>query len=71
MSLLKFQNNSNLKNINNEIHSSIEIGCRLRYGRTSTELMKQCMFVLKNVNSQSNEELAEGLIGLLQFGVTV
>ena len=71
MAGLKQTNTARLKAINTLIHRNIQIGCRLRVGQASSELMTQCMNVLKNVNSESNETLASSLINLIQYGVNL
>ena len=71
MATLKQDNTSRLKEIQEIIHQSIQIACRLRTGQAATELMSQCMSVLKNTNSESNEELADSLINLIKFGVNL
>jgi len=71
MATLKQDNTGKLKEIQELIHQSIQIGCRLRVGQASAELMSQCMNVLKNTNSESNEQLASSLISLIQFGVNL
>ena len=71
MATLKQDNTGKLKEIQELIHQSIQIGCRLRVGQASAELMSQCMNVLKNTNSESNEQLANSLISLIQFGVNL
>ena len=71
MATLKKSNTAKLKEIQELIHQSIQIGCRLRTGLASAELMNQCMNVLKNTNSESNEQLATSLINLIQYGVNL